>query len=217
MQKRIIKHLASIAITMTSINAYAVLPGLYLGVMGGPAINSGGSQNVQTDSIPPSIGSVSPKSTQFGTRLYLGYKINQYAGIESGFTYYSQAKYKMPDDTSACGSAKASVKSLDVVGRGSLPLSSFEVFGKAGVAVVYETTSGPLNPNLQQTCGKSNNAVGYRPTVSAGVAYNLSQAAVVDLTWTRTQVGGVLNSYDFYAIGISYHFVDIYCGQFLCD
>ena len=41
-----------------------------------------------------------------------------------------------------------------------------------------------------------------------------------DFPWVgpeHADMGGFINSFSFIALGLSYHFVDKYCGQFLCD
>ncbi|RDI39205.1 outer membrane beta-barrel protein [Aquicella lusitana] len=217
MRKGIAKYAATTVFTCTfALQAYAVAPGFYTGLMLGSASANGGTQQAQTDTTPPTTTPATPKSTQFGGRIFIGYKINQYAGVEGGLTYFSDIKYDTKD-VDTCNTPKVGVRDFDIVGKGSFGLGSFEIFGKAGAAVVYERTSGALNPDLTRECGLSTNEVKFRPTVSAGASYDLSQNWVADISWNRVMVGGAISSIDFYALGISYHFVDIYCGQFLCD
>ena len=45
----------------------------------------------------------------------------------------------------------------------------------------------------------------------------LIKAGVVDVSFNRVMAGGIAKNVDFYALGLSYHFVDVYCGQFLCN
>ena len=200
-------------------NAYAVAPGFYMGIMGGPATNSGGDIPVQTAVPPPTVVTGKPKSTQFGSRIYIGYKINEYAGIEHGIAYYSGVKYNT-GDVQPCSSAKARVRDLDLNAKGTYSFNSlFDVFGKAGVALAYQTTSGALNPNLGPTgqCGVSQYVTQFKPTISIGASYTMTQNIVIDGTWNRLMMGGTLGNVDMFALGFSYHFVDVYCGQFLCS
>jgi hypothetical protein len=39
---------------------------------------------------------------------------------------------------------------------------------------------------------------------------------VSDISFTRVNGGGNIQTADMIAISFSYHFVDTYCGQFLC-
>ena len=106
-------------------------------------------------------------------------------------------------------------------------------YGKAGVAATYLTTPGGLNItpySVRPAPTKSNPAAvkitnvgsnSYKtqlnPAFALGISYDLDQSWQMDLSWTRTLVGGAVGNMNFYALGFSYHFVDVYCGQFLCS
>lgn len=219
MKRRILKNIMSIVLAGSVANAYAVAPGFYMGIMGGPATNTGGTQQIQTFSaVPPSTTVTgNPRSTQFGSRLYMGYKMNKYASTEMGFGYFSGIHYDTKG-VETCSGATARVRDIDFVGKGAMPIGSmFDVFMKAGVALAYQTTSGALNPQVNLNCGKSTYTSKFSPTVSVGASYDLNQSWVVDASWTRLMVGGAASNIDFYGLGISFHIVDVYCGQFLCN
>lgn len=201
----------------TITNAYAVLPGFYLGLMLGPATNNGDDEQVQVLTTPPSTVLATPKSQQFGSSVYMGYKASQYFGAEGGFGYFSGIKYDA-GNANTCSTPNVRVRYIDVVARGSYTFggSGIEVYGKAGPALTYTTISGCLNTDLSQQCGKSTYSNQVKPTASVGVSYDMSQNWVVDASWNRLFVGSPVNNMDMYALGISYHFVDTYCGQFLC-
>lgn len=217
MNKRIFKPLALAAIVSGFIiNAYATEPGFYMGLMGGPATNSGGEQQAQVQDSAATTPAT-PKSNQFGSRAFMGYKINRFAGFEGGITYFSGISYDTKD-VETCSGATVRVRDFDLLARGYLPLgTSFNVFGKAGAAVVYQTTSGALNPSGTTECGKTTYETNYRPTASIGVSYDLSQNWEAEISWNRLEAGNAAGSIDFYAFGFSYHIVSTYCGQFLCD
>jgi opacity protein-like surface antigen len=195
-------------------NAYAVAPGLYMGLVVGPATNGAGDVQAQVEGAATTT-LAKPKASQFGTRILVGYKINQYVGSEFGLNYFSTIRYDT-QDVDTCSSTNARVQDFDASIKANIPLRSFEVFGRAGVAAAYQTSSGALNPNLNATCGESQNVVKIVPTIAVGVGYDLSQNWVIDLSATRVMVSGKIGTMDLYGLGISYHFVDIYCGQFLC-
>lgn len=51
-----------------------------------------------------------------------------------------------------------------------------------------------------------------------GVAYNLTPNWVVDLSYNHLYVRNkLIDNLNFIALGITYRFVNVYCGQFLCD
>lgn len=196
--------------------AYAVAPGFYMGLMLGPATNTSGTQEAVIEDSTATTP-VTPRSNQFGTRVFMGYKINTYAGVEGGVSLFSKINYNTKN-VPTCTTPSVRVRDLDVAGKGTLPWGDFDVFVKAGVAYAYITESGAFFlPKPGETCGQNHYISGFKPTVSAGASYTLSQSWVTDISWNRIMVGGIPKNIDFYGIGISYHFVDRYCGQFLCD
>ncbi len=205
-----------LAITVMSLDAAAVEPSLYMGAMGGVATNSGGHHLVQMEGPPVFEAPARPSATQFGTRIFLGGKFNRYVGLESGITFFSKIRYS----TSAgnpCSSIDARVNDFDLVGVGSIPLGhNFTAFAKGGAALVYVTSSNAMNPVLTQTCGNSEYTTNVNPTFALGLSYDLNKSWVVDASWTRLQVESIVNHVDLFALGISFHFVDVYCGKWFC-
>ena len=141
----------------------------------------------------------------------MGYKISNYGGVEGGLSYFSTIRY----DTNGVATLyqpSARVRDFDLLGAGYIPLrGGFELFGKGGVAITYETTSSAFNN------GNSNYQTKFRPTISLGISYDITPSWVADLSVNRLMVGGIIKNVDMLAFGISYHFVDRYCCQFLCD
>lgn len=214
MIKRIIVSAATVSTLTIAMGVSAVAPGFYMGLMLGPATNTASEQQAQTVGSGTTL--VTPRTKQFGTRLYLGNKMSQYAGYELGIDYITKINFDTKNVTT-CGSPSASMRAFDFLGKGTLPIgSAFDVFGKAGVGYMYTTTSGSLNPDPTRSCGRSKHQGQVRPIFAVGASYDLTQNWVSDLTWTRYMVGGTIKNIDAYSIGISYHFVDTYCGQFLC-
>lgn len=246
MQKRIVNKLALTAVCgLFCVDAIAIAPGLYMGLMMGPASNTGTEQLIQVMPLPTGpAGSASaqantalanPKSTQFGSRLFLGYKFNQYAGFEGGFTYFSGISYILTNDTlTPAAGTTGRVRGIDIMGKLDYSYNNtIGFFGKLGVAAIYTTTPGALNitnwsqvpagtatnPNAVKDVNSGSNtyAVKLSPVVAVGASYDLNQSWQLDASMTRYQVGGALKGMNFYALGFSYHFVDVYCGQFLCS
>jgi opacity protein-like surface antigen len=205
-----------VALAMAAVtNTYAMDEGLYMGLMFGPSTNSADTVQAQVEDEPFTT-TATPKKNQFGTRVYLGYQTNKFFAVEGGLTYFSQIGYST-NGVDTCSGSHAQVSTFDILGKGILPLGKLGIYGKAGVIVSYTQSTGDLNPDLTSTCGKSDHSVNARPGFGAGISYDLSQNWVADVSWNRFMVGGVVNSIDYYALGFSYHFVDKYCGQFLCD
>ncbi len=231
MRKVICKQsILAAAMAAVSLNASAVAPGFYMGLMMGPTANNGSQQTIQVMPLPTSTspqantGIANPKGSLFASRLYFGYKFNPYAGFEGGFTYISGINYtlKNASQTPAAGTT-ARVRGIDVVGKLDFTIKdTIGFFGKAGVAGLYTTTPGALNiTNFNATTGRTSGANTYSskltPTFSVGASYDFDQNWQTDLTWMRLMPGGAIGNLDTYALGLSYHFVDKYCGQFLCN
>lgn len=206
---------------------FGVAPGFYLGVMAGYATNNGDDQQATILNDPNFKTTLAtPRKKQFGSRLFLGYKMNYIASIELGVTYFSKIDYDTKG-VQTCTGASNRIRDIELLGKAEVGFLQFNLFGKAGVAVVYQTPSGAFNPPqpvpgsnppyiAPGTCGKSEYTTKWAPVVSVGVSYTLNQTWVFDVSATRIQTGGIAKSVDFYALGLSYHFVDVYCGQFLC-
>src|SRR3990167_3561003 len=212
MKNKILAYL-SVAVTNMFIgSAYAVAPGFYMGLAAGPATNNGGTQQIQANNTGTTTPA-NPRSNQVGTQLFMGYDFNQYVGAEGGLDYFSTIRYKTAAGATTCSTASAQVRGFDVLGKGMLPIKMVNLYGKAGAAIMYFSKSADFNP----TCAKTSNKIIYPPMFSVGASYDLSQNWVADVSWSRIMVGNIVSSIDFYALGISYHFVDKFCGQFLCD
>ncbi|OGT38329.1 MAG: hypothetical protein A3F11_06530 [Gammaproteobacteria bacterium RIFCSPHIGHO2_12_FULL_37_14] len=211
---RILSPLLVVASLGFSLPTYAVAPGFYVGLAAGPATNSGGTEQLQLSNQTATTPG-NPRSNQFGGRAFAGYDIGQYAGIEAGIDYISPIRYKTASGTVTCSSATLRVRDFDVLGKAQVPIKMIDVYGKAGLAVIYFTKSGDIDTSLGN-CYTTNTLL-YKPMVSIGASYDLSQNWVADASWSRIMVSNIVSSVDFYSLGISYHFVDKYCGQFLCD
>lgn len=219
MIKRIYRRIASVCILSALFSqAFAVAPGFYMGVMGGPANNAASDQQAQVlgpVTTPPTTVTVTPKSQQFGSRLFMGYLVNPYAGFEWGVTYFSGIRY-VSNGPPACGSTNARLRDMEFMGKAVLPVRQVSVFGKAGVAIAYQATGGALNPTTEDVCGDSTYLNKFVPAFGLGVGYDLTQNWVAELGLHSVQAGGKIGSMTIYALALSYHFVDTYCGQFLC-
>lgn len=214
MQKRIFKHVVITVLASTfAVNTYAVAPGLYLGLAFGPATNDADSLMAMTASGNPPYTIADPKSQQFGSSLNIGYKFNTWAAFEGGLYYFNGIGYDS-HGIDTCSGTTQRVRSLYLDGKIDYTFwNTVGVFGKAGVAVTYLATSGAFNP---PTCTNVYNNK-FTPTYSLGVSYDINQSWVAELSWNQISVGGFINNVSFYGFGLAYHFVDRYCGQFLCD
>ncbi len=215
MRQLLIKFLALITLLVSSaLHAEPVVTsgsaGSYFGVQVGASKVDGSSQH-----LPNSLGVpvlVQPSKNGFGTRLFWGYQFSKYLAFENGWAYYSAATYNIPNGNSP----QIRIQALDFVGKAIMPLWwGFDVYGKGGAAIVFYNQGGLLAPS---STGAQSGASGItmRPELGAGISYSFTPNWTVDVSATRIMKGGQVPNSDLYTIGLAYHAVDLYCGQFLC-
>lgn len=189
-----------------SAQAFAVNSGFYLGLMAGAGTNSATTQTVQGYVLTPSKG-------QAMIRLFTGYVIKPYIGLDTGPSYFSAINYNTKN-TTIQDKVQTSFFAWDASIMPMLPFYSFMLYGKVGAAAIYQNFSkGFYYPEPT----KSKNALYASPYVAVGAGYNLNDNWVLDISANRLTTVRKVSSVTYYALGISYHFVDKYCGQFLCD
>lgn len=236
--KLIIKSLIAAILGLVLINAaYAAPEGAYLGMQVGVTNTHNTPQivNVQTtNAVTGAIISTNPLLTNasnknFGTRFFTGYNFNPYFGLEGGWTHYGPSKYNVNAGTQCnsnnsvfvtpCNSPTIRTNGFDFEGKGILqlqiPYFSFGLFGKLGFSILQVSYAGSMTANNVSANG-SGSSIKVRPLVGLGIDYDLTQNWEFDLSATRVWEGGTFQNADFIALGISYHFSDPVCGQFLC-
>lgn len=215
-----IRFLSTVALAAGLITAaHAVGPGFYLGVQGGMTNTHNLPITVPTNTTPAQTATVNPSNTGAGGRLFLGNNINPYFALEGGYTYYAKSTYSLPSSAAVtCSNSGVKQSALDFVGKGMFPVSSFNLYAKAGMALVYQSLTGSCtgNPSNGSSGNISSTQTTGRPVVGVGMSYDLNQNWVADLSFTRVLSGSKIQNADLAALGISYHFTDKYCGQFLC-
>lgn len=162
-------------------------------------------------------GKVKPTNTGIGERLFVGAQMNRYAAVEMGATNFAPSVYdpKIPNSNEPAIRGYA----FDIVAKLMYSLSSFTVFGKVGGVGTRQTASGALTNvslhgvRLNQVPKAANSG---HLTAAVGLSWDLTPNWVFDLTASRILQGSNFPTATFYGLGISYHWVDLYCGQFLC-
>jgi hypothetical protein len=206
---------ASIFFALTTA-AHATGEGFYMGLNVGETNTHAKTHTFTTNTVPPTQLTVQPSSSGIGERLFFGYNLNNYAAIETGIiTHYAPATYSVPASANISTNDPAiRQNSFDMEGKGMYPFGTtgFAVFIKAGFAYMYASSSGVLKP----ANGSSGATKSLRPLVALGSSYDISPSWVIDLSYQRVSGGGGIQESTFTSLGISYHIVDHYCGQFLC-
>lgn len=205
--------------------SYAGQTGMYFGGQIGQARMDSSSQNAS--SVNSVTGAVTPisitpkKNTGMAGRLFLGYQISKYAAMETGFGIFSSVDFK--PDTAFLVKPSVSSSVLDFAGKAILPVQDqFELYAKLGAAYTMVKASG-FNPTATVSSGivtiksSSERENKMRPEIGIGATYYFNPNWSLDASATRIMAKSYVKNLDLFAVGISYHLVDHYCGQFLCD
>lgn len=178
-------------------------PGFYVGGQFGYSelyyTNSMLNATNTTGSFTPSIN-----NTGAGGRAYVGYQINPYFGTEVGYTYYNNAKIKSLDAGGYSNvSGTIQERATDLVLRATYPLinSGFNIYAKAGIALLSRTTSAVLC-SASGVCDVTAGLFTY----GGGFTYNILPKVPLDFSWTRVQQNNNISNADLAAIGIGYNF-----------
>lgn len=155
---------------------------------------------------------------QYAGRLFAGLNINQYAGVEMGFTYYQPHCIKSSVSTAslydpATGlsnefrdevNIKFGQQSLDLVGRVTLPLKyGFAIYGKAGAALIlhqvnFVESGDSVNSKTNHT------SYDFNPTITAGLQYDFTSNLSGDIFLTQIySTHGLSIATQFYGAGIT--------------
>ena len=164
----------------------------------------------------------------FGFRIFSGYNFNPYFALEGGWAHYGASKYNpsigavcnssSPFFVTPCNSPTIRTNGFDFEGKGiaQLPFFGLGVFVKLGFAALQVSYAGSMTSNNVSQNG-AGSSIQVRPLAGVGVNYDLTQNWQFDLSATKVMSSGsTFQSADFVSLGISYHFVDAQCGQFLC-
>src|SRR3990167_706565 len=213
-----IKIFSGLAIGFSMTTAvYATVVGFYMGAQGGQS----NLHNIQrpmevgtTTGSTMSIENVSPTNTGAAGRFFAGYTMNSYAALEGGFTHYAPSTYTPSAANATPPSTTIRENGFDAVGKAMYSFANLGVFLKAGAAFIQSSLGGSFS--AAASSGNTGTTIYIRPTAAAGISYDITPNWVVDLSYSTVFASGDFQQIDFIALGISYHFVDKYCGQFLC-
>jgi hypothetical protein len=207
---------------LLSAMATATGTGPYVGLQVGQTNLNNVAYNVNTglpeSTCNPATGAgciillTDPNNTGIGERIFFGIQMNRYAAFEIGATNYAPSVYS-PNVDGDSNEPTIRVYAIDIVGKGMYSLYNFTLFGKIGGAGTRETASSALVGAPEQVL---KGFVSAHVTAGVGISWDITPNWVVDISASRIFKGSHFPEADFYGIGLSYHWVDLYCGQFLC-
>lgn len=192
------------AVMMTANLATAAVPGFYAGVQGGWS-------NIAYNTSDYVVDAGSVKKSGFGGRPFIGYQLDQYFGIETGYTWYAKNKLRNGsyyDVSSIVTTGDFKQSAWDIVAVGTLPLEQgFSLYAKGGAAYVNaKATETATDASLNGSFTISDSTHEWRPVAGVGVSYDFNEMVSGDVSWTRVFSGSGIANSDLAAVGVTYHF-----------
>lgn len=183
--------------------------GIYLGAGTGLVYNGLDSSNNYT----PTYQVLKNKNNQVAGRLFLGYDINKYLGVEAGYLLTTNLTINDVDQGELAAKFKVKEQIADLMAKGRFYAGdSLFIFGEAGLAYINVKDTVKTTYTGFKNGENSNINVVY----GAGIGYDISQSWSAEAVYTRYN-GSRDASYDilngkfrptlgFYSINISYKF-----------
>lgn len=139
-------------------------------------------------------------------KAYIGNRFSPNLGAEFG--YVDLGKFKISGADSVLGTANGSIKAKGFLaaGTGTLPLGTFDLFGKVGLF------RWDADVDVSSSVGSgSNSASGTDPMFGVGAAFNLGQNLALRAEWERFKDIGDKNSTgqsdaDMISVGLAFKF-----------
>lgn len=137
------------------------------------------------------------KDTGFAARGFVGYNINQYFGLETGYTYLPKTTFGNVNEL------EIKTYAIDLLAKLSVPVTPvFNVYAKAGGSYLSSKIEIPSESRTNTHFG---------PAFGVGAAYEVVPNLAIDLSWMRFSGQGEIGdnyqpSPDVALLGISYKF-----------
>ncbi len=190
--------------------AFAATPGGYVGA--GIGLSSLDTPSNWLSFTPDSYSS---KKGGLGGRIFAGYNINEYLGLETGVTQYTESHYKFDEEALGITDGKATydMTAIDLVAKAYLPVADkFSLYALGGVAETFNKikVSGNVLGN-NQTDHESYAKL--RPKFGVGANYVINESVSANFEVSRIQGSGgfktsnkpVTNA-DMAAVTLAYNF-----------
>lgn len=141
----------------------------------------------------PNIPGVSLSKDEDGIagRAYVGYQFNQYFGVETGYTKFSDSTYKYKAFGQTIAEVKAKTQQWDVLAKAGMPFgcSGFRGDIKAGAAYVMSDFDASA-VGFGKNSDSENN---WDPAAGASLTYNFNKNFAVDVSYLHTFGSGSSN------------------------
>lgn len=142
--------------------------------------------------VQPTLSINNKKTRGFMSRISAGYNINQYFGVETGFSMYHpvyrsltfESNLPLPQGSDT-GAAKTSLYTFDLIGKVTTCYNNFYASIESGAAYVHAKNSA-LRTNFSNnliTFLKASSKDFIQPKVGADIGYILTSNVAVDISY----------------------------------
>ncbi len=218
--KKITKISATLLASLSLVGlANAATPGAYVGMgLGASTLRTPDSYFFNTSNAAGS--SNKRQHGGLGGRLFAGYNVNNYFGLEASYATYANSLYKA-NTTGRNASLKYSDDAVSLVGKAYLPLddSGFNAYVLGGLADVrnqvrYNNNGVPLASGVTAALKTgTHNYYSIRPVYGIGMSYDLQDHVTTNLEVSRIQGKGnvkksvsAMPNADMISLNIGYNF-----------
>jgi hypothetical protein len=140
----------------------------------------------------------------FSGRAYLGYQLNRYIGIESGFLRFTPAKLHTINGVLNLN-GRIRDYSVDALLAANFPLPhNYFIFGKFGVAYHFAKPSHSIRAMSTNDYAESEVAH-YRPMTMLGIGYAINRHVGIDASYTQVFRHRMMPKGTLWALGVSYY------------
>lgn len=160
--------------------------GIYVGLQGGFAKADEGN-GIRT--LFNNYANKNIRQNGFGARISIGWSINQYLSLETGWVYFASNNYSYSNG-GVTQKLRATAGAADLLGKIILPISKFSktfnhvsLYVKGGGAWIYRQLSE--RPNKLHLSQNSITRSALRPVLGVGIAYDFNTNVSMDLGYTR--------------------------------
>ena len=198
---------ASVLMPAALATNFPVNSGVYLGLSGGLDLTHwyvfNDAMSVNNVNQVINSGQQANKNNGVIGRAFVGYDINRYFALESGFSYFGNKTYNDSDQGRFGDSIGTTV--IDTFGKGKLPIARyFDLYAKLGAdylmtrTIRYSSSEGSAG-NLKVAFG-------------VGADYRLTPNIIASLEWLRFTGNPSINDNDFqpnadaFLLGLRYNF-----------
>jgi len=190
--------------------------------------------------LKPLIDALKLDDDDYAVRIYGGYNLRPYLGVEGGVFWGGDLDFSGKLDTTVgIESITGEFKHIggEVMGKGVLPLEQFSVYIKGGVAYMRTTLEGrsttlspmalPLVPRgcsetmdaglFTTVCKEKKRERKIRPVFGTGIEWAVSEDFLVDVSYLRYNEAGDQPALDVFMLSFTLMFGgQERCGDLLC-